>query len=93
MVDDTNKELPYIDISNHTLDSIVSSRQDVKNVLLHCNMTKVSGPDLISPRRLKDGSDILTLSYPLIFNYSLDQGYFPKTWTVANVTPIYKKDD
>ena len=56
-------------------------------------MTKVSGPDLISPRRLKDGSDILTLSYSLIFNSSLDQGYFPKTWTVANVTPIYKKDD
>ena len=44
MVDDANKELPHIDPSNHTLDSIVISCQDVKDVLLHLNVTKASGP-------------------------------------------------
>ena len=55
MVDDANKELPHIDPSNHTLDSIVISCQDVKDVLLHLNVTKASGPDLISPRLLREG--------------------------------------
>ena len=77
MVDDANKELPHIDPSNHTLDSIVISCQDVKDVLLHLNVTKASGPDLISPRLLREGADILALPYSIIFNRSLDQGYFP----------------
>ena len=93
MVDDTNKELPHIDSSNHTLDSIVTSCQDVKDVLLHLNVTKASGPDLISPRLLREGADILALPYSIIFNRSLDQGYFPSSWKEANVTHIYKKDD
>ena len=93
MVYDANKELPHIDPSNHTLDSIVISCQDVKDVLLHLNATKASGPDLISPRLLREGADILALPYSIIFNRSLDQGYFPSSWKEANVTPIYKKDD
>ena len=40
MVDDGSKELLHIDPSNHTLDSIVISCQDVKDVLLHLNVTK-----------------------------------------------------
>ena len=55
MVDDANKELPHIDPSNHTLDSIIILCQDVKDVLLHLNVTKASGPDLISPRLLREG--------------------------------------
>ena len=56
-------------------------------------MTKAGGPDLISPRLLREGADILALPYSIIFNRSLDQGYFPSSWKEANVTPIYKKDD
>ena len=95
MVDDANKELPHIDPSNHILDSIVISCQDVKDVLLHLNVTKASGPDLISPRLLREGADILALPYSIIFNRSLDQGYFPSSMKEANVTPILftKKDD
>ena len=91
MVNDANKELPHIDPSNHTLDSIVISCQDVKDVLLHLNVTKASGPDLISPRLLREGADILALPYSFIFNRSLDQGYFPSSWKEANVTPIYNQ--
>ena len=80
MVDDANKELPHIDPSNHTLDSIIIPCQYVKDVLLHLNVTKASGPDLISPRLLREGADILALPYSIIFNRSLDQGYFPSSW-------------
>ena len=66
MVDDANKELSHIDPSIHTLDSIVISCQDVKDVLLHLNVTKASGPDLISPRLLREGADILALPYYII---------------------------
>ena len=55
MVDDANKELLHIDPSSHTLDSIVISCQDVKDVLLHLYVTKVSGPGLICPRLLREG--------------------------------------
>ena len=48
---------------------------------------------IISPRLLREGGDILALPYSIIFNRSLDQGYFPSSWKEANVTPIYKKDD
>ena len=56
-------------------------------------MTKASRPDLISPRLLREGANILALPYSIIFNRSLDQGYFPSSWKEANVTPLYKKDD
>ena len=55
-------------------------------------MTKASGPDLISPRLLKEGVNILALPYPISFNRSLNKGYF-QNWKEANVTPIYKKND
>ena len=93
-VDDTNKHLPYLDQAPHTLESIIIiSSQDVKEVLQHLNASKVSGPDLISPRLLKEGDNILALPYSIAFNRSLDQGYFPNSWKEANVLLIYKKDD
>ena len=79
MVDNAIKELHHIDPSNHTLYSIVISCQDVKDVRLNLNETKASGPDLISPRLLREGADILALPYSIILNRSLDQGYFPSS--------------
>ena len=58
MVDDANKELPYIDPSSHTLDSILISCSDVKDVL-HLKVTKASGPDVRSTRILRERPLIL----------------------------------
>ena len=54
---------------------------------------KACGPDLISPRLLKEGSTIIALPLSIVFNRSLEQGYFPTCWKYGNVTPIYKKND
>ena len=56
-------------------------------------MTKACGPDLISPRLLKEGATILPKPLYIIFNRSLLQGCFPSNWKDVNVTAIYKKAD
>ena len=36
---------------------------------------------------------MLSLPYSIVFNRSLEQGYFPNSWKEANVSPIFKKDE
>ena len=55
---DTNKDLPLLEPALHSLNSIEVSVRDVKDVLLHLNVSKASEPGLISPRLLKEGADI-----------------------------------
>ena len=71
-VDDSNKDKPYLEPAPHTQESIIISSQDVKDVLQHLNASKASGPDLMNPRLLKEGANILALSYSIVFNHSLD---------------------
>ena len=59
--------------------------------LLNCN--KASGPDLISPRLLKEGCEILSRPLTKIFNLCLSSSYFPLIWKQANVVPVHKKGD
>ena len=56
-------------------------------------MNKACGPDLISPRLLKEGVIILSWPLSIIFNRSLEQSYFPTCWKYGNVATIHKKDD
>ncbi|MCG8113671.1 MAG: reverse transcriptase domain-containing protein [Candidatus Thiodiazotropha taylori] len=92
-VDDTSKPLPNLDPAQHVLESIIISGQDVLDVLKRLDVTKACGPDLISPRLLREGAEILARPYARLFNRSLIQGYFPPSWKEANLTPIHKKDE
>ena len=83
-VDHINKDLPRLEPALHSLNSIDISVQDVKDVLLHLNVSKASGPDLISPCLLKEGADILAYPFSIVFNRSLNQGYFPHSWKEAH---------
>ncbi|MCG8078251.1 MAG: reverse transcriptase family protein, partial [Candidatus Thiodiazotropha taylori] len=93
IVNDANKPLPNLEPAQNSIDSIHISVQDVLDVLKHLDVTKALGPDLISPRLLREGAEILAQPYSIVFNRSIEQGYFPSTWKEANLTPIYKKDD
>ena len=89
VVDDNDKILPQQTFTcNSRLNSITISQQDVRDVLNNLNRTKVSGPDLFSPRLLKEGATTLDI----IFNRSLLQCYFPSNWKDANVTAIKNAD-
>ena len=92
-VNDTNKALPTLQPVQYILESITITTQDVLDVLKHLNVSKSSGPDLISPRVLRECVDCLAYPYSIVFNRSLAQGYFPTSWKDANLSPIHKKDE
>ena len=57
------------------------------------NVSKASGPDLISPRLLKEGANQLSFPLSKFFNRLIISGQFPQSWKKANVTPVYKKGE
>ena len=93
IVDDSNKALPDIIQSEYALNSIETSSQDVKDILMLLNIYKACGPDLLSPRLLKEGATALEEPLSMLFNRSLEKCDFPVTWKDANVSPVYKQND
>ncbi|MEW8544911.1 MAG: reverse transcriptase family protein [Candidatus Thiodiazotropha sp.] len=94
VVNDDNKALPQLTRTvQYSLQFIEIPRQDILDVLQNLNISKASGPDLISPILLKEGAEILANPLKTVFNRSLENCYFPIAWKHANVSPIFKKDD
>ncbi|MCG7868088.1 MAG: reverse transcriptase family protein [Candidatus Thiodiazotropha taylori] len=92
-VDDSNATLPnHVIPSYPTLESIHISDQDVKDSISLLKVNKAPGPDLISPKLIKEGVDQLKAPLREIYNKSLHLQQFPDPWKDANVTPVYKKD-
>ena len=83
-------QLPHVE---HSLQTVTISSQEIKDVLLNLNVNKACGPDLISSRFLKEGAVTLASRFSVVFNRSLEQGYFPSSWKHGNVIPTHKKDD
>ena len=87
-VGDTNKDLPFLEQAPHTLESIIISSQDVKDVLHYLNASKASGPDLISPAFSKK-----ELIYLLYHTHLFSTFPLIRDTKVVNVSPFYKNDD
>ena len=92
-VDDSHASLPPFDPSPFSINSIQISETDVEDVLKLLDNNKACGSDLINPRLLKEGAQILSTHLCNIFNHSLVNSYFPPSWKLANVVPIFKKGD
>jgi hypothetical protein len=54
---------------------------------------KAIGADDISPRLLVEIKDAICHPLTVIFQESIQYGVVPDDWKMANVTPIYKKDN
>ena len=52
---------------------------------------KAVGLDKVSSRLLKDAADIVAPSLTSLFNISINTGYFPSTWKLAKMSPLFKK--
>ena len=52
---------------------------------------KTLNPDGISPRVLKELTDVLAAPLTTLFQASLDKAIVPSDWKKASVCPIYKK--
>ena len=87
-VDDTIKDLPYLDQAPHTLESIIISSQDVKDTHHHLNTSKASGPDLISPAFSKK-----ELIYLLYHTHLFSTFPLIRDTKGVNVSHFYKNDD
>ena len=94
VLDDQLATLPdSVDNGGPSLDSIVFTPTEVKDILNTLKLGKASGPDNVNNRILKEAA--VPLSDPLcdLFNYSMSKRVCPNIWKEANVSPLYKKDD
>ena len=87
-----NTSLPAHNIVNESsINEIEIKTQDVSDVLRNLKTNKASGPDEISPKLLREGAEQLSPPLANLFNISIKQRTFPKSWKKANVTPVFKK--
>ena len=75
------------------MEEFTVSMEEVEKRLLNLKGDKAPGPDNIPGYFLKQASAELSKPLALIFNDSLNTGIVPRDWRVANVIPIFKKDD
>ena len=69
-----------------------TSPEKILNVLKDLNPSKAIGIDNLSRKFLKDGSDILARPISQLCNLSIKFGLFPRTFKIAKVKPLFKKD-
>ena len=82
-----------IDFVYDELNDIDFSVQTVRNLLKQVKPKKAPGPDGVHGMVLKHCA--FGLAYPLskLFKLSYNTGIIPHEWKLANVVPVYKKDD
>ncbi|MCG8431315.1 MAG: reverse transcriptase family protein, partial [Candidatus Omnitrophica bacterium] len=92
-LNDANVPLPTLSQIDATCDVPFIQSDTVKKILESLNPSKATGPDGISNYLLRNISSSMASPLASLFNYSLQAGVFPKSWKIANVTPLYKKGD
>ncbi len=85
-------ELPNFDsrATNHISDIEITTKM-VEKKILSLDVNKACGPDEIHPRLIKELVNEVSTPLATIFNKSLREGYVPRDWRNAHVSPIYKK--
>ena len=66
---------------------------EVEAVLKSLDPNKATGPDEIPARILKETATTIAPSLCKLFNRSLGEGYILSGWKLADVVPVYKKDE
>ena len=65
----------------------------VLKILLKLKTGKSPGPDGLHPRVLKEVATEIAPALTTIFKKSMETSSLPDDWLLANVSPIYKKDN
>lgn len=66
------------------------SVDEVYKLLLKCNKSKAPGPDMITNTILSSIARTISPGLTTFFNFSINNGVFPKKWKTSNVVPIFK---
>ena len=92
-LDDANKSPPELaEPTYERLNRVNITSTDVRDILKSLNPSKASGPDIISPRLLREGANQLCTPLSKFFNRLIISGQYPQAWKYANVTPVYKRE-
>ena len=75
------------------IDCVNISDDDILSLIRKLNPNKASGSDGISGQMLKICDASVVLPLKIIFKNILDTSIYPDMWKVADVTPIFKKED
>ncbi|CAB4021357.1 Hypothetical predicted protein, partial [Paramuricea clavata] len=87
----TTSNLPFS--SDTALSNIQLTENEVFKALDGLDPSKACGPAGIPGKVLKMTANIIAPSLCYIYNLSLSQGVVPACWKLANVSPVFKKDD
>jgi len=80
-IDDSNSQLPDINaLPNSTLEDLTITEQDVKDAVSCIDPSKASGSDLVSPRLIREGVDVLAAPLSSFFNKLIATSSFPLPW-------------
>ena len=59
------------------------NQAQVERALLHANVCKSCGHDMLSPRLVKESASVIAKP--------IEQGCYPNAWKMGQVTPLFKK--
>ena len=89
-----DSQAPEVGLTDHpTLPPIKVTEERVQKMLKNLNANKAAGPDLISPRLLKELATELAPVLTHLFQATINTGTIPHQWKSANVSPVFKKGD
>ena len=88
-----HRKVPFLSRSAPFMDDIVVSNEGVTRLLKGLNPSKALGPHELHPRVLKKLATELGSVFAHLFQQSLDTDEISKEWFLANICPLYKKDD
>jgi len=75
------------------VDAVIIQNDEILSLIRNINPNIASGSDGISGHMLRLCDDSVVLSLKIIFDNILKTSVYPDSWKLANVTPIYKKND
>ena len=74
-----------------SLSTISIHPSDVYQVLIHLDISKACGPNLLSPHLFKEAAPVISPSLAGLFNKSIQDGSLPEDWVSANIAPVFKR--
>ena len=89
-----NSTLPHFTpLTEDFLSNIRFTNADILSHLKNIDPNKSNGPDMITGQMIRLCGDSLVLPLRLLFSNILRTSCFPSMWKLANVTPVFKKND
>ena len=79
--------------TNHRLNNITFSNDDISKILKTLNPNKAHGYDGISIKMILLCVDTISSPLSKIFKTAIENGIFPDEWKKGNVVPVHKKEN